>query len=222
MDLHIKTSEKDEYPRRKWARMINSLSGFKSANLIGTINKAGHANLCIVSSVVHIGARPPLMAFVLRPHASKSPRHTILNLKECPFFTINHIGHDFHEKAHQTSAKYSREVSEFEACDLLHEFKGDFKAPFVGESRLQIGLELKEIVDITLNNTHLVIGEILEFYLPQVALMEDGYIDIEALSTVCISGLDGYHSTDRISRLAYAEPDKATRKISVKGDILGR
>ena len=43
------------------ARFINSLSGFKSANLIGTTDKAGNENLAIVSSVFHLGAHPPLM-----------------------------------------------------------------------------------------------------------------------------------------------------------------
>ena len=35
---------------------VNSLSGFKSANLIGTASPDGIHNLCMVSSVVHIGS----------------------------------------------------------------------------------------------------------------------------------------------------------------------
>ena len=39
--------------------LFNSLSGFKSANLIGTISKEGKTNLAIFSSVIHVGANPP-------------------------------------------------------------------------------------------------------------------------------------------------------------------
>jgi hypothetical protein len=39
-------------------KLINSLSGFKSANLIGTINKKGITNLALFSSVIHVGANP--------------------------------------------------------------------------------------------------------------------------------------------------------------------
>ena len=40
---------------------INSLSGFKSANLVGTSDATQNSNLAIVSSVVHLGANPPLL-----------------------------------------------------------------------------------------------------------------------------------------------------------------
>ncbi|MFT6388340.1 MAG: hypothetical protein ACJAUP_001720 [Cellvibrionaceae bacterium] len=39
---------------------INSLSGFKSANLIGTVDSVQNTNLAIVSSVIHLCAKPPL------------------------------------------------------------------------------------------------------------------------------------------------------------------
>lgn len=48
--------------QRERARLINSLSGFKSANLIGTCDKQGLENLAVVSSVVHLGSNPPCLA----------------------------------------------------------------------------------------------------------------------------------------------------------------
>jgi len=35
---------------------INSLPGFKSANLLGTVDNNGQTNLSIVSSCIHIGS----------------------------------------------------------------------------------------------------------------------------------------------------------------------
>ena len=46
-------------PRRR-AAFMNSVSGFKSANLVGTVNAKGQTNLAIMSSAVHLGSSPPL------------------------------------------------------------------------------------------------------------------------------------------------------------------
>ena len=54
------------WPSRKRARTINSLSGFKSANVIGTADAQGVHNLSVVSSVVHLGSSPAQMGVVLR------------------------------------------------------------------------------------------------------------------------------------------------------------
>ena len=69
--------------------LTNSLSGFKSANLIGTISKEGKTNLAIFNSVIHVGANPPLMGLLMRPVSDE--RHTYTNIKETNHFTINHI-----------------------------------------------------------------------------------------------------------------------------------
>jgi hypothetical protein len=58
-----------------------------------------------------------------------------------------------------------------------------------------------------LNETEMVIGEIQELYVPEHIIGEDGYADIEQARTACISGLDSYHSTQRIAQFAYAKPD---------------
>lgn len=218
MKLTINTKNKDNYSRRHWLRMINSLSGFKSANLIGTIANSGQTNLSIVSSVFHLGANPPLMGFIQRPHSSNSPRHTLMNIKETRFFTINMVTSDIYKQAHQTSARYPQEISEFNECGLEEDFINDFKAPYVKSSPLQIGLELKEVVDITHNNTHMVIAEIKEFHLKNEALQPDGYINIESLDAVCVSGLDHYHSTKSIARLNYAKPDEEVYTIPIEGE----
>ena len=44
---------------RQRATLVNSLSGFKSANLVGTADAAGSTNLAIMSSAVHLGSHPP-------------------------------------------------------------------------------------------------------------------------------------------------------------------
>lgn len=200
-----------------WTRLINSLSGFKSVNLIGTRSKKGFDNLSIISSCFHLGARPPLMGFVVRPHSNNSPRHTLMNLQESGCLTLNHIDSQFYQQAHQTSARFEFEESEFEKVNLTPEFLDDFQAPFVKESKLKVALTLREVVDVKQNNTHIVIAEVKAFYVQENAIKKDGYIDIELLDTVCVSGLDAYHQTKRLARLSYAKPDKDIQEISPDG-----
>ena len=47
--------------------LINSCTGYKSANLIGSIDKEGNTNLAIFSSITHLGSDPAMIGFVLRP-----------------------------------------------------------------------------------------------------------------------------------------------------------
>jgi len=202
----------EKFPQRERARFINSLSGFKSANLIGTIDPLDQTNLAIVSSVIHLGSRPPLMGMIMRPH--KTSRHTLENIQATGFYTINHVPKEHYKQAHQTAAKYARTESEFASCGFTPEFVDGFVAPAVAESRLQMGLELAETLSIERNGTILVIGEVCWVQVSQSAVLEDGYIDIEQLGTVAISGLDGYHTTDKLARLHYAQPDQPVAEIN--------
>jgi flavin reductase (DIM6/NTAB) family NADH-FMN oxidoreductase RutF len=183
---------------------INALSGFKSANLVGTISKEGKTNLAIFSSVIHVGANPPLIGFLMRPVSVE--RHTYTNIKETGYFTINHINKEIFKQAHQTSARYEKDFSEFDECGLTPEYKETIKAPYVKESNIKIGCRFVEEHEIKFNGTIFIVGEIVEIILPDDVVAKDGYVDIKKAGTIVISGLDGYHETKRIARLSYAKP----------------
>ncbi len=199
---HFKLEEIMDMERRKRATLINYLSGFKSANLIGTKSKEGQLNVAVFNSVIHIGANPPYFGFILRPITV--PRHTYQYINETGYYTINHIHKSFYQAAHQTSAKYDTNISEFEAVGITPEFKGDFFAPYVRESHIQMGMELKEIHKIECNNTFLVIGKAVEIWLPDNSIDEDGHICLSDQKTVAIGGLDTYYETSKLDRLEYA------------------
>lgn len=182
---------------------INSLSGFKSANLIGTQDSQGNTNLSIVSSVIHLGAHPPLIGMIIRPHSV--PRHTFENILATGVYTINHVNSAIYQQAHQTSARYDKNESEFAATGLTPEYLNEFSAPFVQQSRLKYAVKYIEHQHLAVNGTELVIGEIMDVYLDEVALQSDGFLDLQAIDTVAISGLDSYHSTNKLMRLPYAK-----------------
>ncbi|WDE98988.1 flavin reductase [Lentisphaera profundi] len=186
--------------KRYRTNFVNSLSGFKSLCLAGTISTDGMTNLAPISSVVHIGANPVLMGMVMRPDTVT--RDTLKNIRETKFWTLNHITADFFKAAHQCAARYPADISEFKATGLSP-YYGSISAPYVEQSSIQIGLELKEEITIQANGTHLLIGQVIEVMMPNEIVREDGSLDIEKARSITVSGLDTYHSTSEISRLAY-------------------
>jgi len=204
MNTSLSNAQIMDMEQRKRAQLINSISGFRSVALIGTIDTQGQTNLAIFSSIVHIGSNPPLLSFIMRPDSVE--RHTLSNIMETGCYTINHINCSMYEKAHQTSARYPKNVSEFDAAQLTPQFKDGFIAPFVKESHIQIGMEFKERVPIHINQTSMIIGEIKWVHYPDHCLLEDGFIDIEKAGTITSSGVDSYHTTQLLQKLEYAKP----------------
>ena len=183
--------------------LINSITGYKPANLIGTKSKNGVTNLAIFSSVIHLGSNPALIGIVTRPNTV--PRHTYKNIIDTKYFTINHISKENIKKAHYTSAKFKDEESEFEKCSLEEMYIDNFYAPFVKESKVKIGLKLVEEITINSNNTILIVGRITKIKTRNELIEEDGSLKFEELDTVCISGLDSYYSTKKIAKYPYAK-----------------
>ncbi|NQW76037.1 MAG: flavin reductase [Cytophagales bacterium] len=182
---------------------INTLSGFKSVSLIGTINKVGQSNLAIFSNLVHIGADPALIGFVNRP--TEAAPHTLANIQATEFYTVNHVHQDIYAKAHQTSAKYPEHISEFEAVGLTPLFRPGISAPFVEESKVQYVLKLEEVIPIKLNGTFLVVGSLQQAFIRAEIMDEDGFLSIEKANSLCSLGINGYYETKLLEKLPYAK-----------------
>ncbi|BFM08537.1 flavin reductase family protein [Halioxenophilus aromaticivorans] len=188
---------------RKRAAFINCLSGAKATNLIGTQDKQGRTNLSIMSSAFHVGATPPLMGLIIRP--DPVPRHTLHNILETGYYTLNHVNQDILSAAHQTSARYDKDESEFGATGLTSQFVANIPAPFVAESAIKLGLKLVHHQELAVNKTHLVIGEIQTVLLPEDAVADDGHLAITEHGSVAVTGLDTYHELQPIARFKYAK-----------------
>ena len=201
-----------EMPDRKRAALINSLSGFKSANLIGTANGGGQHNLAIMSSVVHIGSHPPLLALVVRPGGEE--RHTLANILKTEHFSINHVANHMIEAAHQTAARYPQDVSEFEATGLSPEWWPNFDAPLVAEASVKLAMQLRDHQELAINGTHLVIGEVIQLDVPDSSVNGDFSLDLIATGTTALTGLDSYHSAQLEKKMAYAKPNLPPRSIT--------
>jgi flavin reductase (DIM6/NTAB) family NADH-FMN oxidoreductase RutF len=204
--MHLTKEDIQNTERIKRLNIINSITGIKPANLIGTISGDGKTNLAIFSSVIHLGSNPALIGFILRPDR-EAGQHTFDNIKENGFYTINHIHESFAEQAHYTSAKFGRDESEFDKCALTEEYIADFTAPFVKESTLKMGMKRVQIIPIELNGTVLIIGEVEHLIIPDAAMDEQGQIDLSQPNDVGISGLNTYYKLEKIAQFPYARPN---------------
>ena len=206
--IHYSRTDIDQMDKIFRLNLINSCTGFKSANLLGTKSLNDVSNVAVFSSITHLGSNPPLIGFILRP--TTVPRDTYRNIKDTSVFTVNHIYSDIIEDAHHTSAKYPDEVSEFTKTGLEEEFLGDFPAPFVKGAKIRLGCRFLNEYEIKENDTLLLVSAVEHVFIAdQDIQQEDGWLKLENANTVAINGLDGYATTRLLDRYAYARPKKA-------------
>jgi flavin reductase (DIM6/NTAB) family NADH-FMN oxidoreductase RutF len=191
--------------------LINSITGFKPLHLLATQNQQGHSNLALFSSAVHVGADPPLVGVLFRPLTV--PRHSYINIHSTGYFSLNHIPSAIIQQAHQCSAPYPEELSEFDVTGLHEEKSMAFPIVYVKESPVKMGLQWVEEYTVQANGTIFMVGKIVELILPEQVVGSDGFVDLEQLHLVTVSGLDGYHTTRKLTRLQYAKTDRSSHVI---------
>jgi len=209
--MQLNKSDLEKMEQRYRATFINSLAGFKTALLIGSKSADGFSNLAIFNSLIHIGANPPMYGFLCRPDTVK--RDTLSNILETNYYTFNYVKSEDYKKAHQTSAKYEREVSEFEKTGFTETYINNFFAPFAQEAVVKIGLRFEEKIDIKINGTILIIGSIENIEMNADIISEDGFVALEKENVLACTGLDAYYHSDFIGRLSYAKPERWPEKI---------
>ena len=193
------------FEQRYRTTFMNSISGFKSLQMVATANINKVSNLALFSSIFHVGANPPYIGMVFRPDGAE--HETLTNILESGVYTLNNVKTDFYQAAHQTSARYPSGESEFKHCGFTEEYIADFNAPFVKESNIKLGLALKEVIPVTINNTKIVIGEVQHILLDEELMSGDGYVDLAKAQSTTVVGLDAYYQTALLGRLKYAKPD---------------
>ena len=68
-------------------------------------------------------------------------------------------------------------------------------------------MQLVEEKQIETNDTILIVGEVKNITIDKESLEDDGSVNLRRDETVCISGLDTYYETNKISKYPYARKD---------------
>ena len=200
---HYSKKDINEMNRIYRLNLINSCTGYKSANLIGTISANKIYNVAVFSSITHLGSDPALLTFIVRP--TTVPRDTYKNIIDTKQFTVNHINVDDIEDAHHTSARYPEMISEFDMTKLEKEFKDGYSAPFVKSSKIKLGCKFLNQYEIKENNTLLMVAEINDIFFEENIIQKDGWLNLDTAKTVTVNGLDGYALPKLVDRFKYAK-----------------
>ncbi|CAL67670.1 flavin reductase family protein [Christiangramia forsetii] len=211
---HINSSDIEKMEKIFRLNLINSCTGYKSANLIATKSKNGNSNVAVFSSITHMGSNPAMLGFVTRPLSVS--RNTYKNIKETSYFTVNHIHQKMIEQAHQTAAKYDEEISEFHKTGLNEKYLDDFHAPYVEQSEIKLGCKYLNEYPIKENDTLLVVAAIEHIYFDEGIQMPDGWLRLEDAETVAVNGLDGYALPSLLDRFHYARPNQEVKSFFSK------
>lgn len=195
--------------QRKRATLINSMAGVKSAVLVGTSNEKRETNLAIFNSLIHIGANPPYYGLLFRPDTVR--RDTLQNVMERKEYSINWVPAEYAAQAHQTSAKYEQDQSEFSAAGFQEHWVEGFSAPFVKEALVRVGLRFEEKIEIAVNKTLLVIGSIQYVEIDNSMVEDSGFVNLSP--TLACAGLDAYYEAHLLKRMAYAKSDLPPREL---------
>ncbi len=191
--------------------LINSCTGYKSANLIATKSADGKPNVAIFSSITHLGSFPALIGFIMRP--TTVPRDTYKNIRETGFFTVNHITMDMIADAHHTSANFEMGISEFDKTNLEEEYKNNIEIPFVQGSPVQLYCKYVNEYYIKENDTIHVIASIENLFFDENLQHEDGWLQLDQGNVISLNGLDGYCLPKLVDRFQYARKNVPSKSF---------
>jgi len=206
--MHFQPADLQGMSRFYRANLINCLSGHKPAVLVGTANAEGQTNLALFSNIFHMGADPALLGYVQRPVGQSGD--SFRNIMATGVYTFNLVPHEWLERAHQTSARYAADQSEFEACDFDAEWIDGFAAPFVKGSPVRIGLQLADTIPYPRNGTTLVIGAVAHVLVEPELLMADGNINFDEAGILSVAGLEQYFLPRLLRQMPYAKAEQPT------------
>ena len=211
---HISKDAISQMEKVERLNLINSCTGYKSANLLATKSLNGKSNVAIFSSVTHLGSNPALIGFIMRP--TTVPRDTYKNIRETGYFTVNHITVNMIEDAHHTSANYELGISEFDKTNLEEEYKPNIDIPFVKGSPVQLYCKYVNEYYIKENDTIHVIASIENLFFEEELEHHDGWLQIDRGNVVALNGLDGYCLPKLVDRFQYARKEIPTTSFFKK------
>ncbi len=200
----LKKEDIDQLEQNYRRTFINSLAGFRQAVLVGTKSADGHANLAIFNSLIHLGSYPALFGLVSRPDSVQ--RDTLQNILTTKEYSLNYVKSSVYEKAHHTSARYEREVSEFKKAGFQETYHPPCYAPFVEDAIVKIGMKFEQCIDIPINGTILIIGSVMHAEVNASIVGSDGFVALSEEDVLICQGLDAYFVPRKIGRLPYAKP----------------
>ena len=113
-----------------------------------------------------------------------------ISKSESLYGAMNLFKHSFEEFKNIDSEK---DISEFDELNIEKVYIDNYKAPFVKDSLIKIGLHKVEEIKL-LNRCRLIVGKVELVVINNNILESDGNIDFSKSTTTCISGCQNYYN----------------------------
>ena len=112
-----------------------------------------------------------MLGLINRPNSIQ--RDTLQNILETKEYSLNYIRYTEYWKAHQTSARCDKNISEFEQVGFEELYYPFCKAQFVKDAIVKVAMKLEEIIPIPINGTLMIVGSIIRMrqWSEQMALL---------------------------------------------------
>jgi len=127
------------------------------------------------------------------------------NIVETKEYTLNYVQSSQYKKAHQTSARYSKGISEFDKVGFDEIYHPSCYAPFVANAIVKIVMKFEDSIPIPLNGTILIVGSVMQVDIVASMVGPDGFVALSEADVLISQGLDAYFVSKAIGRLPYAK-----------------
>ncbi len=166
---------------------------------VSTISAAGVANLAPYSFFNGVGSNPPLVMFCPANRRDGSAKDTLANIQSTGQFVVNVVTDQFAEAMKQTAGEYTPDEDEFELAEIDKAPSRVIRPPRVANVDAAMECTLHQAMQLGVGpgGANLVIGRIVNFFIADHLVTDDGKLAAERLKTIGRMGGAGYVHTDQ-------------------------
>ncbi|HZZ48144.1 MAG TPA: flavin reductase family protein [Pseudonocardia sp.] len=171
-------------PTQAYKLLIGSILP-RAIGWVSTLSPAGVANLAPISFFTAAGRKPPMVVLAMQPRSTGELKDTFLNIRDTGEFVFNLVSLPHAHQMHRTAAEFPSDVDEFDAVGLEKLPSEVVKVPRVGGAPIHFECTLDRILQVSeLADDHLVFGVVRRFHIRDDLYLDNGRIDVAALSPV--------------------------------------
>ena len=174
---------------------LNALVCPRPIGWISSINANGGVNLAPFSYFNAVSADPPYVMFAPNAASPAVEKDTYRNVVEVPEFVVNLVSMELAQKMNASSAAFSSDINEFEACGVEPIASTVVRPPRVKQSKAALECTLYEVVPLPVGvdgrTSHVVIGAVVGIHIDD-DLIVDGRVDEVRLNSIARLGYFNY------------------------------
>jgi flavin reductase (DIM6/NTAB) family NADH-FMN oxidoreductase RutF len=171
--------------RRDMHELLTAMIMPRPIAWVSTVSQRGIFNVAPFSMFANVCLKPPVICLGIGWGRDGRKKDTLGNIEWSEDFVVNIVDETLAEPMNVTGGEYPQEVDEFQIAGLTPMKSKIVKAPFVGESPMNMECALKQIIRFgeSPDGGSLILGEIVLFHLKE-ELYVDGQIQLSKLKHI--------------------------------------